>query len=72
MVCLASELNGYLNVRAVTQKSNEPAVGRELASNWKLEVLGGPVSATPVAGAQHIVLKLVQGMVCVAVVIKAQ
>ena len=61
-----------MNDRAVTQKSNEPAVGRELAWNWKFDVLGGPVSATPEDGDQHIVLKLVQGMVCVAVVIMAQ
>ena len=61
-----------MNDRAVTQKSNEPAVGRELAWNWKFDVLGGPVSATPVDGDQHMVLKLVQVMVCVAVVIMAQ
>ena len=62
----------YWNDRAVTQKSNDPAVARELAWNWMFDVLGGPVSATPLAGVQHMVLKLVQGMVCVAVVITAQ
>jgi len=64
--------SGYWNDRAVTQKSKDPAVVRELAWNWKFDVLGGPVSATPLAGAQHIVLKLVQGMVWLTAVITAQ
>jgi hypothetical protein len=62
----------YWNDRAVTQKSNDPAVARELAWNWMFGVLGAPVSAVPVVGAQHLVLNVVQGMVWVAAFITAQ
>jgi hypothetical protein len=63
---------GYWNVTDVTQKSNVPAVLVELGWNWIFGVLGAPASAVPVAGAQQVVLKLLQATVWVAAVITAQ
>jgi hypothetical protein len=63
--------SGYWKDRDVTQKSNEPAVVSELAWNSIFAVLGAPAKAVPVLS-QHLVLKVVQGMVWVAVVILAQ
>jgi hypothetical protein len=62
----------YWNDRAVTQKSYAPAVVPALASIWMFVVLGAPARAVPVAGAQQVVLKLLQGMVWLAEVIAAQ